>query len=318
LKPHSFFVIVQVMLVPAPPDPLSDVLSLLKLRGYFSGGLDAAGDWCLLFPAHGGIKFHAVMRGSCQVHVDGAEPFTAQAGDCFLLPRGRAFRVGSRLDLTPIDVATLVSRKKPGEPMQLNGGGEFLSLGGYCELVGHHAGILLGMLPPLLHVRGEQAKAALRNCIEHMSEEAREPQPGGFLIAQQLAQMLLVHALRAHLQDSGAGVGWLFALADRQLAAAIAAMHARPAQSWTVEQLAGVAGMSRTAFALRFRSKVGQAPMEYLTHWHMLLADDRLRHSREPVSTVALSLGYTSESAFSTAFKRVMGAAPRRHAQRLA
>jgi AraC-like DNA-binding protein len=76
--------------------------------------------------------------------------------------------------------------------------------------------------------------------------------------------------------------------------------------------------MSRTAFALRFKSKVGQTPMEYLTRWRMLLADERLRHSREPVSAVALSLGYTSESAFSTAFKRVMGAAPRRHTQRAA
>jgi AraC-like DNA-binding protein len=298
-------------------DPLSEVLSLLKLRSYLSGGINAAGDWCVALPAHEGIKFQAIVRGSCLVQMDGTtEPFVAHAGDCFVLPRGRPFRFGSRLDIPPIDTAACAAKKKPGEPMPLNGGGEFLSLGGYCDMAGDHASMLLTMLPPVLHVRDEPAKAALRTCIEHMSEETRDPQPGGFLITQQLAQILLVRTLRAHLQETGTGVGWLFALADRQLAAAIAAMHAEPAQPWTVERLARVAGMSRTAFALRFKSKVGQPPMEYLTRWRMLLADDRLRHLREPVSVVALSLGYTSESAFSTAFKRIMGTAPRRHARR--
>jgi AraC-like DNA-binding protein len=304
------------MIVQASMDPLSEVLALLKLRSYISGGIDAAGDWCVAFGAHQGIKFQAIVRGSCIAQMDGAaEPFVAQPGDCFLLPRGRPFRIGSRLDIASIDPATFVAKKKPGEPVLFNGGGEFLSLGGYCDMVGD-ASILLSMLPPLLHVREEPAKAALRTCIEHMSEEARDPQPGGFLITQQLAQILLVRTLRAHLQEMSAGVGWLFALADRQLAAAITAMHAEPALPWTVEQLARAAGMSRTGFALRFKSKVGQPPMEYLRRWRMLLADDRLRNMREPVAAVALSLGYTSESAFSTAFKRIMGTAPRRHARR--
>jgi AraC-like DNA-binding protein len=312
LKRHNFFAYVQSTM-----DPLSDVLSLLKLRSYFSGGLDAAGDWCLDFPAHEGIKFHAVISGSCWAQVDGMPgPIFVQAGDCFLLPRGRAFRVGNRLDVVAVDAATLVARQAPGGPVVLNGGGEFLSLGGYCSLAGNQAGFLLNVLPPALHIRGEKAKTVLRWCIDHMREEMREPQPGGFLIAQQLAQMFLVQALRAYLVEAGTGVGWLLALADAQLGAALAAMHADPARAWTVEHLARAAGMSRTAFALRFKAKVGQTPMEYLTRWRMLLADDRLRHSREPVSALALSLGYTSESAFSTAFKRVMGASPRRHTQR--
>lgn len=313
---YALNAIISSLTFKANMDPLSDVLSLLKLRSYISGGLNAAGDWCLAFPAYEGIKFHAIIAGSCQVQVDDVpEPFLAQAGDCFLLPRGRAFRVGTRLDIASVDVETIVAQKRPGDLVVLNGGGEFLSLGGYCSLAGDHAGFLLSVLPPALHIRGEKAKSVLRWCVNHMREEMREPQPGGFLIAQQLAQILLVQALRSHLLEAGTGVGWLFALADRQLGAAIAAMHADPARPWTVEQLARAAGMSRTAFALRFTAKVGQTPMAYLTRWRMLLADDRLRHSREPVSTVARSLGYTSESAFSTAFKRVMGAAPRRHTQ---
>jgi AraC-like DNA-binding protein len=109
------------------------------------------------------------------------------------------------------------------------------------------------------------------------------------------------------------GVGWLFALADKQMGAAIGAIHADPARRWSLSELAAHAGMSRSSFALKFKQTVGSAPMDYLTRWRMLLAGDRLAHSGDPISVIALSLGYESESAFSTAFKRVMGQAPRRY-----
>jgi AraC-like DNA-binding protein len=142
----------------------------------------------------------------------------------------------------------------------------------------------------------------------------RDPQPGGTLVAQQLAYVMLVQALRLHLQDSaGRGVGWLFALADKPMRAAIEAIHAEPARRWTLQALAERAGMSRSTFALRFKATVGEAPMAYLTRWRMLLAGDRLANSGDPVSAIALDLGYESESAFSTAFKRVMGRPPRRY-----
>jgi AraC-like DNA-binding protein len=77
--------------------------------------------------------------------------------------------------------------------------------------------------------------------------------------------------------------------------------------------LAERAGMSRSTFALKFRETAGETPMAYLTRWRMLLAGDRLESSGNPISVIALSLGYESESAFSTAFKRVMGSAPRQY-----
>ena len=95
--------------------------------------------------------------------------------------------------------------------------------------------------------------------------------------------------------------------------AAITAMHADPGHSWTLQALAARAGMSRSTFALKFKATVGKAPMEYLARWRMLLAGDRLANSSDPVSVIALSLGYESESAFSTAFKRVMGCSPRQY-----
>jgi AraC-like DNA-binding protein len=92
-------------------------------------------------------------------------------------------------------------------------------------------------------------------------------------------------------------------------------MHDDPAHRWTLHALAKRAGMSRSSFALKFKQTVGASPMEYLTRWRMLLAGDRLTNSGDPISVIALSLGYESESAFSTAFKRVMGCSPRQYSR---
>jgi transcriptional regulator GlxA family with amidase domain len=111
-------------------------------------------------------------------------------------------------------------------------------------------------------------------------------------------------------------VGWLYAITDPQLKTAIVSMHANPASPWTVDELARHVGMSRSMFALKFKERVGESPMEYLTRWRMLLAGDRLRSSSEPILSIAVSLGYESESAFGKAFKRVMGRSPRQYGRR--
>jgi AraC-like DNA-binding protein len=197
-----------------------------------------------------------------------------------------------------------------------NGGGDCFLAGGHFTLSGNHAGVLLGELPSIVHIRKESDKAALRWSLERMRQELREPQPGGFLIAQHLASMMLVQALRLHLAEGlRGGVGWLFALADKQMSAAISSMHEDPAHRWTLQALAERAGMSRSTFALKFKETVGASPMEYLTRWRMLLAGDRLTNSSDPISVIALSLGYESESAFSTAFKRVMDCSPRQYSR---
>jgi len=235
-----------------------------------------------------------------------------KTGDCFLLPRGRPFRLASDMTLTPIDARTIFSTARDGGIASYNGGGDFFLVGGHFALTGNHAGILLGVLPPIVHIRKESDKAALRWSLQRMMQELRERQPGSFLVAQHLAYMMLVQALRLHLAEGlRGGVGWLFALADKQMSAAINSMHDDPAHRWTLQELAERAGMSRSTFALKFKQTVGALPMEYLTRWRMLLAGDRLANSSNPISVIALSLGYESESAFSTAFKRVMGCSPR-------
>jgi AraC-like DNA-binding protein len=298
-------------------DPLSDVLSLLKPRNYMVRGFDVAGPWSIRFAPKDGIKCYSMLKGQCWLAMDGVpDAVHLKTGDCLLLPTGRAIRFASDLALEPVDAEAFVSAAPGGGIASFNGGGECFGIGGWFAFEGKHAEILLGVLPPIVHIRKESDKAALRWCLERMMQELREPQPGGILVAQHLAHLLLVQALRLHLAEgSGAGVGWLFALADKQMSGAINAMHDDPAHRWTLQQLGKRAGMSRTTFALKFKQTVGASPMEYLTRWRMLLAGDKLVNSADPISAIALSLGYESESAFSTAFKRVMGCSPRQYSR---
>jgi AraC-like DNA-binding protein len=298
-------------------DPLSDVLSILKPRPYAAAGFDAAGAWSIQFPRNEGIKCYAVASGQCWLSVDGVpDPMRLSAGDCFLLPNGRPFRLASDLAVPPLEGVAVLSGARKGGVAIHNGGGEFFLAGASFVLDGNDAGILLGMLPPVVHLRKEPDQAALRWSMERMMEELRERQPGGFLVVQHLAHMMLVQALRVYLADGlSGGIGWLFALADKQMGSAISAMHGNPAHRWTLQELADRVYMSRSSFALKFKKTVGTSPMDYLTRWRMLLAGDRLTNSGDPVSAVALSLGYESESSFSTAFKRVMGCSPRQYSR---
>lgn len=300
-------------------DPLSDVLSLLKPRSYIARGFDVGGELSIRFGPHDGIKCYAVVSGECWLSVEGVpDAVHLAAGDCFLLPHGRPFRLATDLTLTPVDALTiLATATRQGGIALINGGGTCCIVGGHFAFSGNHAGMLLGILPPIVHLEKESDKAAMRWSLERMREELLDPQPGASLVAQHLAHMMLVQALRLHLAEgSRGGVGWLFALADKQMATAITAMHESPGDRWTLPKLAERVGMSRSSFALKFKETVGASPMEYLTRWRMLLAGDRLANSGDPISVIALSLGYESESAFSTAFKRVMGSSPRQYSRR--
>ncbi len=297
-------------------DPLSDVLSLLTPHTYVAGGFDLRGRWSIQFEPHTGIKCYAVLNGGCSLVLETPpQVVRLEAGDCVLLPNGRRFCLTNDLALQPTPFDKLQPVEWRGGIATLNGGGETLILGGHFAFAGAHADMLLGAMPPVAHLREDSDKIALRWALERMRLELVEARPGGVLVAQHLAHMMLVQALRLYLSDlAGRHVGWLFALADPQLAAAIGAMHAEPGTRWTLPALANKAGMSRSGFARAFKTTVGTSPIEYLTKWRMLLAGTRLADGNQPLSAIAISLGYDSESAFSTAFKRLMGCSPRKYA----
>ena len=229
-------------------------------------------------------------------------------GSCVMMTHGQGFVMGSDLAQQPIDARMLLeTAKRVDGALQVTEGEEFVVLGCHFDLEGD-AGFLLDVLPDVVVLMEEQ-KASLGWAIERLQREISESLPGGGLVTQQVAFALLVEALRMHLSDEG--TGWLFALSDARMRSALEGMHAEPAREWSLEELARKAGMSRTSFAQTFKRLVGEAPMGYLTRWRMNLAAKKVNERQEPISVIAPSLGYQSESAFSAAFKKHWGVAPR-------
>ncbi len=167
-------------------DPLSEVLSLFKPQIYVSGGFELNSDVAIQWPKHEGIKCYAVVSGQCWLSVEGVpDPVHLTAGDCYLLPPGPPFRLATDLSLSPVDFTTLRSARKSKDKVFGEKSSGCYLVGGHFVLTGSHAEILLSSLPPIVHIRNESDKAAMRWSLERMMEVVRDPQPGASLIAQQ-------------------------------------------------------------------------------------------------------------------------------------
>lgn len=295
-------------------DPLSDMLTLLDARCLMSGGFFAGQNWSLQFPKPSAIKCGAIVKGSCwlQIHRQ-AEPVRLEAGDVVLFDGRHPFRLASDLALPPADAVTLF-RNRVDRIARVGEGEDFFYLGGHVAVDADASDLLLDMLPAMIHVRAGSIEAvALRWILDQLYREMVADQPGSVVASRQLAQLMFVQVLRTHIEAAELPVGWLKAIGDRQIAPALRMMHGDPGRNWQLGELAKAVGMSRTTFALRFKSVTGVAPLSYLIAWRMRLAERALRDASLPVSALAYQLGYTSESAFSNAFKRVVGVAPNRY-----
>ncbi|MFJ5299113.1 AraC family transcriptional regulator [Pseudomonas sp. NPDC088368] len=294
-------------------DPFSEILSYTRAESVVTGGFTAGGPWAIRFPAPDKIKFFAVMRGFCWVHIDGhAEPVHFGTGDVGLLTAKRSFVLASDLTVEPLDAMSLFGGNASNRA-QLGDGEDFCHIGGHVLLDTTSGGLLADVLPPWIRVPATSPHAqAFSWLLDSLINERATEQPGAQLVSAQLAQLLFIQILRAHLQSGDAmPPSWMGALSDKRLAPALQLMHEDPARSWGLETLAKACAMSRTTFVERFRTVVGVTPITYLTQWRMRLAERTLRQEDSPIAAIAEQVGYASESAFSNAFKRLTGRSPR-------
>ena len=250
-------------------DPLSEVIRQSKPRSITVGATDVGGDIAIRFAAHKGAFLYCLEAGECFLQVDGdAESLHLRAGDCVVLPSGRPFLMASDMNLLPLDAAIVFDGRLNGSVAAYNGGGRCMMFAAYFEFESGFSRFLFGDLNSVVRVSDPAAKATLREAIDQMIDELQRGRPGCEVVVDHLAHIALVKILRFHLSEvAHARSGWLYALADLRMGVAIAAMHDEPFRRWTVASLASRTAMSRTAFATRFKSTVGKAPLDYLTQF---------------------------------------------------
>jgi AraC-like DNA-binding protein len=294
-------------------DPLDDVFAAMRVRSALYARLEARAPWGLSLAGGEAARFGMVVRGSCLLEVEGQPgPVPLAAGDCYVLAHGTPCILRDQPRTPTVSCASVV-RDNIGGVVELGGSGTPATvLCGWFHFDQQAARPLLDLLPVLLHVRMEQARAqALQGTLQLLAMETCAPGLGSGLVVSRLADILFVQAVRAHAAEAGEGEnGWLGALADARIGPALRAMHKDIGRPWTVDALADAARLSRSAFALRFRQRVGQAPLEYLTRWRMFKAGHLLQQPSVGLGQVAGAVGYESEAAFSKAFKRTTGVAP--------
>ena len=294
-------------------DPLSEVIALLQPRTVFAKRISGAGRWGVRYSDYGQPSFCAVLEGRCRLAVDGHPALALEAGDFVLLPATPGFTLSGFEPVTPERIDPKVAAAPTGEVRHGTRGGrpDVRLLGGYFVFDSPDAALLVSLLPTVVHVRGAERLTVL---VRLVGEESGERRPGRELVLTRLVEVLLIEALRS-ASGEHAPPGLLRGLADPRLAPAIRQMHDRLAHSWTVEQLAKRAALSRSTFYERFTRIVGVAPMEYLLAWRMAVAKNLLRHHDVGLAEVAERVGYGSASTFSTAFSRHVGQPPGRYAR---
>lgn len=323
-------------------DALSDVLRAVRLTGAVFFNLDVKAPWvaetptateCVPFVMPGAgylIEYHVITRGSCWAGLTDDTPVRLETGDIIVFPQGDAHVLSSRpgMRFKP-DMTTFEGADKAQLPFLLQFGGEGPDEAGVvCGFLGCDArpfNPLLSALPRFLHLpaASPHRSAWLNHIVQAAIDESVNKRSGGESVLGRLSELMFIEVVRSYIQTLSTGeTGWLAGLADKHVAAALNAMHGKPSQGWTLEDLAKLAGLSRSAFAERFTQVLGQPPIQYLAEWRMQLATGLLTNTKDSIAQIATQVGYESEAAFSRAFKKLIGSPPaewrRTHASRKA
>jgi AraC-like DNA-binding protein len=308
-------------------DAFSDVLRVIRLSGGVFLEAQFSSPWCVngrisaddckafqVAPRHV-IASHFVASGQMQLRVDDGEVIQVNAGELVLLPHNDAHVFGSDVGIASISARDVMKPAPVGDiaRIEYGGGGERAQV--LCGFLGAEDsfGPLLSSLPSVLKldVRATPLGTWIESSFRLAVSQIAAGRVGSSSVIAKLSELLFVEAVNHYVAGLPANrQGWLAGLRDPNIGRALAMLHAHPAKDWSPDALAADVGMSRSGFAERFASLVGQPPMQYLTMWRMQLAAQRLRESRDSVAQVGYAVGYESEAAFNRAFKRQFGAPP--------
>lgn len=316
-------------------DALSEVLSAVHLSGSVFFDVAAKSPWVAEAPAASriadavapgaqhAIEYHVVVRGSCWISLLGDrtfEPVRLAEGDIAVMPHGDTHVVSSAPGMRAEPDLRIFRRPEDENdlPFVLRTGGDGPSdahlICGFFTCDTRPFNPLLDSLPSFMRIGREASLASdglLDQFIRLAAAETGNKRPGSQSILNRLSELMFVEVVRSHMiQLGGDNTGWLAGLRDPLVGRALTLLHARPARAWTLEELAGEAGASRSALADRFTHLVGCPPIQYLAQWRMQLAAKRLAEPGARVAAVAYDVGYESEAAFSRAFKKLVGRSP--------
>jgi AraC-like DNA-binding protein len=303
-------------------DVVGEILQAVHLRTAIFGQIDLGAPWGLQIPARDYLSFYVVARGSAWLTVatspagakQPAVEIALSAGDAVILPHGSAHEVRD-VDRSDVRPMTFDYDACPRQPHAARGGGDgpvTTLIVGHFTLGTTPRNVLLASLPLAIHLPANAMSTSpqLAGLVPLILSESASPGAGGSIVLARLADLLLVHSLRYWISTKGQSACGLRAVGDPAIGSALRLMHARPAESWTVEKLAAEVAMSRSSFAARFTELVGEPPLQYLARWRMTIAAQRLREDDGAIATVAEAVGYANPVAFSKAFTRVQGVGP--------
>jgi AraC-like DNA-binding protein len=296
-------------------DPLSDILTMLAVDRAIPIRFESRGVYAMRFGSYEHLKFGAVLLGHVYLWVDGEPaPIRLEAGDCYLLTDGRAYRTFNAEGIQEVDGTAFFKANRDANGVVRLGDGppDKVVIGGRFTFDPEGAMWLREALPPMIRITADMAEAApLRATLALFSDEANRGALGETVIIDRLADILLVQAIRAHIAAAPPErANWLAGFADPRIGRALRRLHADVAADWTVASLADAAGMSRSSFAHHFRNRVGLSPLDYLTRWRMYRVRRALIETNLAFTTIAERNGYQSRTSCSLSFKRIYGYPP--------
>ncbi|HWA73607.1 MAG TPA: AraC family transcriptional regulator [Polyangiaceae bacterium] len=295
-------------------DVLTDVLQTVRARAACSGRIEAGAPWGIEFEEGEDARFHVVLEGRLWLRTGDSEVLELERGDLVAIPHGDAHALVDAPTSPTRPIGEVLGQRRERAAVGVGGDGQRASFwSGRIEFEDRRGNPLLSVLPRVMVLRGELARSVhwLEPTLAILSCESASERPGAQTVVSRLADVIFIQIVRGHLATLGReGTGWLAALADAQVGAALSLVHQSPEQNWTVQELAQRVAMSRSAFAARFTRMVGEPPLHYVTRWRMQKAASLLRDGQSTIAQIAEAVGYDSEAAFSKAFKRALGAAP--------